>query len=99
MLKLISWNVHSDLKNVSKQVETLSNRDPHVVALQEVTARSAVLFEKELARIGLPHVAHTFQDTSEKEPSGVLTASRFELKQLPQLPGSELWPSGVHPTR
>ncbi len=45
MLKLISWNVHRGFKKLSKQVEALGDQAPHIVALQEVTAHSALLFE------------------------------------------------------
>ncbi len=96
MLKLISWNVHRGFKKLSKQVEALSDQAPHIVALQEVTTRSALLFENEFARIGLPYIAHTFQDNPENKPSGVLIASRFKISRLAGLPHSELWSGGVH---
>src|SRR5258708_24768780 len=96
MLKLISWNVHRGFKKLSKQVEALSDQAPHIVALQEVTARSALLFENEFDRIGLPYIAHTFQDNPENKLSGVLIASRFEISRLAGLPHSELWSGGLN---
>ena len=82
MLKLISWNVNKR-KSVSDQIAVLLGRKPHVVALQEVTAYTAPLFEETLKHLGLPHVVHTFQDNPEQEPSGVLVASCYDLIRLP----------------
>ena len=97
-MRLISWNVARALKKVPELVEALGNRDPDIVAFQEVNAHAAPLFEKEFARIGLPYVAHTLQDSFEGKLSGVLIASRFALNLLTGLPQSELWPEGLHST-
>ena len=97
-MRLISWNVARALKNVPQLVEALGYRDPDIVAFQEVNAHAAPLFEKEFARIGLPYVAHTLQNSFERKLSGVLIASRFALNLLAGLPQSELWPEGLHPT-
>lgn len=95
MMKVISWNVNARVKDVLKQVETLSQREPHIVALQDIRYASVVPYEHAFAEIGLQHVLHTFQDTfDEPTPTGVLIASCFELERLPLPPLTALWPEG-----
>ncbi len=82
-MKLISWNVQSKEK-VSDHVLALSSREPQVVALQEVTPNAAPRFEEWFKRVGLSHVAHTFQDNPAENGSlGVLVASCYDLVRLP----------------
>ncbi len=83
------------VKDVPEQVKALSHRDPHIVALQDVRAAAVSRYEMAFTQIGLLHIAHTFQDSLETTPTGVLIASRFELDRLPTLPSEVLWPEGL----
>ena len=61
MLKLISWNVlQGGGYRLARQVEVLGAKQVDVVALQEVTAKTAPLFRDALLRHGLAHVRHSF---------------------------------------
>jgi exonuclease III len=94
-MKLISWNVNARVKAVPEQVKALSYQEPHIVALQDVRITAIAEYKQAFARIGLCHIIHTFQETSEKVPTGVLIASCFEMSQLPNLPPSILWSKGL----
>jgi exonuclease III len=54
-VRLISWNVNRRVSVLAEQATALAEREPDVVALQEVTARSWDLWRVALATIGLPH--------------------------------------------
>ena len=58
-MRLITWNVAKRVQLLPEQAAALAGREPDVVALQEVTARSGALWEEALAAIGLPHVRRT----------------------------------------
>lgn len=95
MLKLLSWNVQNCGKDhVSEQVEALSVRNPHIVALQDVNVKSVEQYKTIFVRIGLPYVAHTLHNDSQQHPSGVLIASCFPLNPLPIASQVTLWPEG-----
>lgn len=55
-MRLISWNVNRRTSVLASQAAAIAEREPDVVALQEITARSRPLWEAALATIGLPHV-------------------------------------------
>jgi exonuclease III len=97
-MKLISWNVNARVKAVPEQVKALSYRNPHIVALQDVRVTAIAEYKQAFAHLGLCHVIHTFQETSEKVPTGVLIASCFEMSQLPNIPPSILWSKGLLPS-
>jgi exonuclease III len=54
-VRLISWNVNRRVGLLAEQAAALAGREPDVVALQEITARSWPLWHVALATIGLPH--------------------------------------------
>jgi exonuclease III len=54
-VRLVSWNVNRRTSVLAQQAHALAGREPDVVALQEITARSRPLWEAALATIGLPH--------------------------------------------
>ncbi len=94
MVKLISWNVQYQRENAARQVEALCNREPDVVALQDVNLRAIGLYEREFAQRGLRYSEHTFHDNLEyRRPSGLFIASRFELHRLPEIEAGLLWPT------
>jgi exodeoxyribonuclease III len=57
-LRLISWNVQQGSLPAA-QVEALSHRQPHIVALQDVFYTVAPEFQDKLKQIGLPYSAYT----------------------------------------
>jgi exonuclease III len=54
-VRLITWNVQRRIGRLADQAAALASREPDVVALQEISARSWPLWQAALARIGLPH--------------------------------------------
>jgi exonuclease III len=91
VVRLITWNVARRVEALAAQAAALAEREPDVVALQEVTARTLPLWEAALATIGLPHVAATLDDADPARVpagprrTGVLIAARAPLAPLPGL--------------
>ena len=56
VVRLITWNVARRVEALAAQAAALGEREPDVVALQEVTARTLPLWEAACATLGLPHV-------------------------------------------
>ena len=56
MVRLITWNVARRVEALAAQAAALGEREPDVIALQEVTARTLPLWEAACATLGLPHV-------------------------------------------
>jgi len=54
-VRLISWNVNRRVGLLAEQAAAVAAREPDVVALQEITARSWELWRAALTTIGLPH--------------------------------------------
>jgi exonuclease III len=54
-VRLITWNVQRRIERLAAQAAALGEREPDVVALQEISARSWPLWQAALATIGLPH--------------------------------------------
>ena len=55
-MRLISWNVNRRTSVLAEQAAAIASREPDVVALQEITARSRDLWRAAFTTIGLPHV-------------------------------------------
>jgi exonuclease III len=55
-VRLISWNVNRRTSVLAEQAAALAAREPDIVALQEITARSAEIWRAALTTIGLAHV-------------------------------------------
>jgi exonuclease III len=101
-LKLISWNVlQGGGYRLAGQVEVLGERKADVVALQEVTARSAPLFHDAFLKHGLGYVIHSFQvyedhsQLSGPRRYGLLIASRWPLRMLQSTTFHIPWPERV----
>jgi exonuclease III len=81
-VRLITWNVNRRVSVLAAQAAALAGRQPDVVALQEVTARSWPLWRAALETIGLPHAACSLEAADpERQPisrrrAGVLIAAR-----------------------
>jgi exonuclease III len=91
VVRLISWNVARRVSVLAEQAEALGLREPHAIALQEVTARTLPLWQAVCTTIGLPHVACTLRDAEPRRTpagprrTGVLLAARTPLEPLPGL--------------
>jgi exonuclease III len=91
VVRLITWNVARRVEALAAQAAALGGREPDIVALQEVTARTLPLWEAALATIGLPQVACTLATAEPaREPVGprrtsVLLAARTPLAVRPGL--------------
>lgn len=97
-LRLISWNI-AGRTGIDEQVAALAERQPDVVALQEVRPSVVEDFRAALRHMGLPYWADTTDLAKRhKRKYGVLIASRWPLNTLPaqtfRLPQSERVCSG-----
>jgi len=59
-LRLLSWNLAGRVKLAPRQLEAIGEREPDVVALQEVTQRTAPILWDGLTEMGFPHVEVSF---------------------------------------
>jgi exonuclease III len=73
-VRLISWNVQRRIERLAAQAAALASREPDVVALQEISARSWPLWQAALATIGLPHAVRS--DPFRPRRTVVLIAAR-----------------------
>jgi exonuclease III len=99
-VRLISWNVNKRVGALPRQVEVVAERGPDVLALQEITPRTARLFLEALPDIGLCHVAASLPNGVRLTPgrrlrAGVLTASRWPLHPLVRGRVRAPWPERV----
>ncbi len=84
-MRILSWNVARRVSALSEQAAALAQREPDVLALQEVTDRTAPLWRAACRVIGLTHVRVSLDDADRRrEPApsrrtGVLLASRSPL--------------------
>jgi exonuclease III len=84
-VRLITWNVARRSERLAEQAVALARREPDVIALQEVTARTWPLWRAALARIGLPHAACSLDDAdptrapAARRRGGVALAARSPL--------------------
>jgi exonuclease III len=95
-MKFVTWNVNNRVGTVAQQVQELGQREPDVVALQDVNYNAVARYIEAFRCIGLPHVLHTLERQSQAVPTGVLLASRFPLSLLPERPESVLWSQGSY---
>src|SRR5215216_2636620 len=90
-VRLITWNVARRVQALPAQAAALGEREPDLIALQEVTERTLPLWEAACVTLRLPHVACTLRDADlERAPAGprrtgVLLAAREPLEPLPGL--------------
>jgi exonuclease III len=80
-VRLITWNVNRRVSVLAEQAVALAGREPDVVALQEVTARSWPLWRAALATIGLDALCSLDEADPARQPisrrrAGVVIAAR-----------------------
>jgi len=89
VVRLITWNVARRVQALAAQAAAVREREPDLLALQEVTARTLPLWEAACATIGLPHVACSLwgadpaRAPAGRRRTGVLLAARRPLEPLP----------------
>jgi exonuclease III len=93
-MKIITWNVNNRVGTVTQQVQALGQREPDVVALQDVNLNAVTRYLEAFRLIGLTHAMQTLSRQPQAVPTGVLIASRYPLSLLPDMPESVLWSQG-----
>jgi endonuclease/exonuclease/phosphatase family metal-dependent hydrolase len=85
---LVTWNVARRGSRIVEQATALAMREPDVVALQEVTRRTAPLWRSAFELIGLVHVrtsldhADPARAPAARRTTGVMLASRAPLSDV-----------------
>ncbi len=80
-MRVITWNVARRSSRLAEQSAALADREPDVVALQEVTHTTLPLWRTVLERMGLPHVRASLDDAdparapAQRRRTGVLLGS------------------------
>jgi exonuclease III len=95
-VRVITWNVAGRVTKQAQQAAALASTAADVVALQEVTARTAPLWRAALADAGFTacELALDGLRVQRKRLLGVLVAAREPLRRLP-LPDGVPWPERV----
>lgn len=100
-LRLISWNVNARRRQATAQVAALAEREPDIVALQEVTPTTVALLRDAFSVAGLSHAVDSLslapQSFTPAGPRryGLLTASRYALTHFLPPPCPVPWPERV----
>jgi len=95
-VRLITWNVNRRVERLAAQAAALAGREPDVVALQEVTARTWPLWHAALVTIGLEHAlcsldgADPRREPATRRRTGVVLAARTPLGAAERLEAP--WP-------
>jgi endonuclease/exonuclease/phosphatase family metal-dependent hydrolase len=85
---LMTWNVNGRVKKLEKQVEAIAGLGCDLVALQEVTIKTAAVFRDKLGESGLANGTDSFElarDVGEltgERKLGELIASRWPIRTL-----------------
>jgi exonuclease III len=83
-ISLVSWNVAGRVKVLGEQIDFLCQREPDIVALQEIRTSTAARIELGLRRAGLENVKHSaYLAKHHNRPYGELIASKWPLELLP----------------
>src|SRR3954469_16477480 len=91
-MRLLTWNVAGRVTRFPEQAEVVAGAAADVVALQEVTAKTAPWWRQALAAAGLNACAVTRAEPPRR--LGVLTAAREPLREL-EKPDGLPWPERV----
>lgn len=84
-LRVITWNVARRRSRIVAQATALATRRPDVIALQEVTRRTAPSWRGALELLGLVHVRSSLEDAdparhpASRRTTGVMLAARMPL--------------------
>lgn len=98
-MRLLSWNLNYRVKQIQEQIAALAACAADVLALQEVSAKTAAIFHRELPQIGYPYVVDSFQQARDltlltgPRRYGELVASKWPLHPLPLF--AHPWPERV----
>ncbi len=79
-MRLISWNLNKR-RAIDQQIAALAERQPDVVALQEVKARHLEAMRGYFAEIGLPYVLDSKIEAHESVRGYVVVGSRWPLER------------------
>ena len=60
-MRLLSWKLNYRVKRIHEQIEALATLEADVLALQEVSVKTAAIFHWELHQIGYPYIIDSFQ--------------------------------------
>lgn len=84
-MRIISWNIAVKTKSSQQQIDVLAQRQPDIVALQEVSAKAQDILRTGLEQIGLPYIEDTVKlgIFHGRTHYNELIASRWPLTQLP----------------
>src|SRR5262245_46983125 len=83
-MRVISWNVQGRLKTLPAQLTALAQRQPDLVALQELRECTVAHWRDGFQTLGLPFVAESVTFALERgRKYGLLIASRWPITQLP----------------
>jgi exonuclease III len=100
ILRVVSWNVARRTSLIVEQATAVAEREPDIVALQEVTRQTIPLWSRAFELMGLAHVRNSLVAlpgaTAPRARMGVMLASRAPLRgagralAMPR-PESALW--------
>ena len=85
-MRVITWNVARRSSRLAEQAAALAGREPHVVALQEVSAATLPLWRAALGHLGLSHVRSSLdapdsaRSPAQRRRTGVLLGSSAPLR-------------------
>jgi exonuclease III len=87
VVRLITWNVAGRSKRLPEQASALATRQPDIVALQEVTRRTAPLWDRACELMGLKHVSASSVDSGLSGGAGgrrtvVMIGSRVGVEEV-----------------
>jgi exonuclease III len=100
-MRLISWNVAARTKLLKRQVAALADRQPDIVALQEVRENAVEQYLAALRAIDLPHAVDSFRLSPDRTSLtgarryGEVLAMRWPLRALPPTMFAIPWPERV----
>ena len=86
-MKLLTWNVAGRVKLFKNQAAAVERSESDVVCLQEIRASTAPRWRKAFAEMGLGHYADSSTFMQGTRTYFVITASRWELTELPAVAG------------
>ena len=93
---LVSWNISGRVKKNPDQVEALRERQPDVIALQEVRLNALNNFKKLLPSLGLRNIVQSVQLAADHDRVyGELIASRWPVQLIPTTDDQTPYPERV----
>ncbi len=96
MIHLISWNIAGRVAKATAQAAALADRQPDIVAMQEVRKRALPLLLEGLCGVGLTHAIDNIAfATEDGRPYGLMVVSRWPLQRLDQGEFDIPWLSSV----